>query len=70
MERFNIPAGEIKQKLISIYNALDKVPVQGRYSCATISGSMAILEEIITSYEKVELSNSDSLGVTISEEGG
>lgn len=67
MERFNMPYNEIKDKLTAIYNALDKVPVSGRNSCATISGSMSILEEIISSYEKVESVQDESqLGASLS----
>lgn len=42
----------IKQKLLSVYNALNNVEVKGRNNCATIAGSITVIEEILSELNK------------------
>lgn len=49
----------MKEKLQSIYNALNTIQVSGKQNCAIVAGVMNVIEELFVECDKYQLKEPD-----------
>ncbi len=51
----------MKEKLQSIYNALNTIQVSGKTNCAIVAGVMNVIEELFIECDKYELAKPEEV---------